>query len=90
MERIRQEKEVLGLRRRTGSHRRSWMHDTKEGRSYQSGSGGRCHCGECIEFGCDCADTGSHDRCLCDRCGDGTEDVAQTPSYSFAHGAGHD
>ena len=25
MERIRQEKEVLGVRRRTGSHRRSWV-----------------------------------------------------------------
>jgi hypothetical protein len=66
------------------------MHDTKEGRSYLAGSGGRCHCGECIEFGCPCADSGGHDRCLCDRCGDGDNDDQESVRYSLADGAGHD
>jgi len=61
----------------------SRMHDTKEGRSYQSGSGGRCHCGECIQFGCPCADSGSHSGCLCDRCGDGSDDDWQGRKGSY-------
>ena len=67
------------------------MHDTKEGRSYlDSASGGRCYCGDCIEFGCDCADSGSHSRCLCDRCGAGDNDDQESVRYSLADGAGHD
>jgi len=61
----------------------SRMHDNKESRSYQSSYGGSCNCGDCVEFGCDCTDTGSHDNCICGLCGDG-------PGYEFAKGAGHD
>ena len=52
----------------------SRMYDPQESRSYQSSSGGRCTCGECIEFGCACADGGGHSECLCGRCGDGSDD----------------
>ena len=64
------------------------MHDTKESRDYLPSSGGRCTCGDCIEFGCDCADSGRHGECLCGRCGDGSEESQE--GYSFADGAGHD
>ena len=59
------------------------MHDTKEGRSYQSSDGSRCHCGNCIEYGCDCADTGRHDNCLCGLCGDGRDDDWQDRKGSY-------
>ena len=66
------------------------MHDTKESRDYLDSSGGRCTCGDCIEWGCSCADTGRHDECLCGRCGDGSEDAHESIRYSLADGAGHD
>ena len=66
------------------------MHDTKESRDYLPSDGRRCYCGDCIEFGCDCADTGRHDRCICGGCGDGSDDLRAIEGRSFADGAGHD
>ena len=66
------------------------MHDNKESRSYGLSDRGRCDCGDCIEFGCDCADTGRHDNCLCGRCGDGSDDVRQEEGGDFENGAGRD
>ena len=31
-------------------------------------AGNRCTCGDCIERGCSCTDTGSHDNCICGGC----------------------
>ena len=47
------------------------MRDNKESGDSSDRSGGGCNCGDCVQWGCDCADSGSHDNCLCNRCGDG-------------------
>ena len=64
------------------------MHDNKEGRSFRDNSGGRCYCGDCIEWGCSCADTGRHDGCLCGVCGIGPDDYE--PAVRYPEGEGHD
>ena len=30
---------------------------------------GTCKCGICIQYGCDCVETGDHDECMCSECG---------------------
>ena len=66
------------------------MHDFKEGRYREFGSGRRCTYGDCLVGGCSCTDTGSHSDCLCDRCGDGDSDNQESVRYNLADGAGHD
>jgi hypothetical protein len=44
------------------------VRDNKEGGSGSDSRWDGCNCGDCIEWGCPCADGWGHDNCLCGRC----------------------
>ena len=46
------------------------MRDDKESRDSSDSGRNRCGCGNCTQWGCGCAYSGSHDKCICGRCGD--------------------